>query len=120
MIDRVLPKFKNESEEARWWFEHRAEIGNDLLSAARQGRLGEGSLARRARKIQEITAPLDRVRKDVIRAFEKLGPDRRGVELLFRVSPNQTQPAIKYQMTIRKAEAGTIIKPSRRKTLACA
>jgi hypothetical protein len=54
MADRKLPRFQNEAEEARWWFEHRDEIGRDLVTASRQGRTGEGSVARRARKAKEI------------------------------------------------------------------
>ena len=54
MADRMIPKFENEAEEARWWFEHRDEIGSDLVSASRQGRAGEGSVARHARKTREL------------------------------------------------------------------
>jgi hypothetical protein len=55
MADRKIPQFQNESEEARWWFEHRDEIGSDLIAASRQGRSGEGSTARHARKTKEAT-----------------------------------------------------------------
>jgi hypothetical protein len=54
MADRMIPKFENEAEEARWWFERRDEIGSDLVSASRQGRAGEGSVARHARKTREL------------------------------------------------------------------
>lgn len=54
MADRVIPRFENEAEEARWWFEHRDDIGRDLVSASQQGRTGEGSVARRARKAKEV------------------------------------------------------------------
>jgi hypothetical protein len=53
MPEREIPRFQNEAEEARWWFEHRDEIGSDLIAASRQGRSGEGSIARRARKVRE-------------------------------------------------------------------
>jgi hypothetical protein len=53
MDGMTLPKFADEAEEARWWFEHRAEIGRDVVAASRAGRLGEGSVARRARKLRE-------------------------------------------------------------------
>jgi hypothetical protein len=60
MADRVIPRFKNEAEEARWWFENRDEIGRDLVSASQQGRTGEGSVARRARKAKEgVRSPSD-------------------------------------------------------------
>ena len=54
MADQVLPQFENEAEEARWWFEHREEIGKEIVAASRQGRLGEGSVARRERKLREL------------------------------------------------------------------
>jgi hypothetical protein len=54
MEARKLPQFKTEAEEARWWFEHREEVGMDLLLASRQGRAGEGSLARHTRKLAEL------------------------------------------------------------------
>ncbi len=54
MAEKEIPQFANEAEEARWWFEHRDEIGHDLISASRQGRVGEGSVARHARKAREL------------------------------------------------------------------
>jgi hypothetical protein len=54
MAEREIPQFANEAEEARWWFEGRDEIGRDLVSASRQGRVGEGSVARHARKAREL------------------------------------------------------------------
>ncbi len=54
MEARKLPEFKTEAEEARWWFEHRDEVGMDILVASQQGRSGEGSLARHARKVAEL------------------------------------------------------------------
>jgi hypothetical protein len=53
MQKREIPRFQSEAEEARWWFEHREVIGSDLVAASRQGRLGEGSLARHQRKLRE-------------------------------------------------------------------
>ena len=54
MAARKIPQFANEAEEARWWFEHRDEVGRDLVSASRQGHVGEGSVARHARKTREL------------------------------------------------------------------
>jgi hypothetical protein len=48
-----MPKFKNEAEEAQWWFDHRDELCEDILSAAENGMVGEGSLGRAARKQRE-------------------------------------------------------------------
>ncbi len=42
-----MPRFENEGEEAQWWFDHREELGQDMVAAASQGKLGIGS-ARRA------------------------------------------------------------------------
>ncbi len=53
MADPKLPKFSDEVEEARWWFEHRAEIGKNIVAASRQGRLGQGSMARAVRKTRQ-------------------------------------------------------------------
>ncbi len=46
MEKRILPKFANEAEEAQWWYDHRDEIGADLVAAMRQGRNGIGTLGR--------------------------------------------------------------------------
>jgi transcription elongation GreA/GreB family factor len=56
MTERNLPKiprFENEAEEAQWWFDHREEVSRDIMSAAKNGTLGEGSLGRAARKQKE-------------------------------------------------------------------
>jgi hypothetical protein len=44
---RVLPKFADESEEAKWWFEHSDELDADFLAAAADGTLRRGTIARR-------------------------------------------------------------------------
>ncbi len=54
MVDRKLPKFANEDEEAQWWYDHREEIGRDFERAAADGTLGEGSVARRLRKMRAL------------------------------------------------------------------
>ena len=48
-----MPRFANEAEEAQWLYEHRDELSEDILSAAKDGTLGEGSLGRAARKQKE-------------------------------------------------------------------
>jgi len=56
MTERNLPKiprFANEAEEAQWWFDHREELSLDFAAAVKNGTLGEGSLARGARKRKE-------------------------------------------------------------------
>jgi hypothetical protein len=47
-----MPRFENEGDEARWWFEHREELGQDMVAAAREGKLGVGT----ARRISEAAA----------------------------------------------------------------
>jgi hypothetical protein len=49
MEPRRIPVFATEAEEAKWWYDHREEIADDLFAASREGRLGEGSKARWAR-----------------------------------------------------------------------
>jgi hypothetical protein len=48
-----IPVFETEAEEADWWFDHRVELGDELVAAAREGRLGEGSVARYAGMLRE-------------------------------------------------------------------
>ncbi len=48
-----LPRFETEAEEAQWWFDHPEELSQDFVTAAKNGTLGEGSLARAARKRKE-------------------------------------------------------------------
>jgi predicted DNA binding CopG/RHH family protein len=43
---RILPDFKNEDEEAKWWFDHQDELDKDFAQAAAEGRLGRGTAAR--------------------------------------------------------------------------
>jgi predicted DNA binding CopG/RHH family protein len=43
---RILPEFKSEAEEAKWWFDNQEELLKDFQQAAAEGRLGHGSAAR--------------------------------------------------------------------------
>ena len=36
---RVIPVFKSDAEEARWWDENRARLDKDMLEAAKKGPL---------------------------------------------------------------------------------
>ena len=47
-----LPRFANEAEEARWWYEHRDALADDMIKAMREGRTGPGSVARLRAKLQ--------------------------------------------------------------------
>jgi len=44
----ILPDFKDEAEEARWWFENQDMLNEQFIKAAAEGRLGRGMVARRA------------------------------------------------------------------------
>jgi hypothetical protein len=61
MESRIIPKFANEAEEAKWWYDHREEIADDILAASREGRLSEGIkvrwLRRQAEKQQQADLP---------------------------------------------------------------
>ena len=46
MEKRILPDFKSESEEAKWWFDNQDELDKDFAQAAAEGRLGRGTAAR--------------------------------------------------------------------------
>jgi ABC-type taurine transport system substrate-binding protein len=47
MVSKIkLPRFANEAEEAQWWYDHREEIGDELVAAIRSGQNGIGSLGR--------------------------------------------------------------------------
>jgi predicted DNA binding CopG/RHH family protein len=46
MEKRVLPEFKSEAEEAKWWFENQDELDKDFAEAGAEGRLGRGTVAR--------------------------------------------------------------------------
>ena|GEM_PF-2107038 len=46
MEKRKLPYFKDEAEEARWWYDHREEVGAEIIKSAREGTTGPGVVAR--------------------------------------------------------------------------
>ena len=76
MAHRIeVPKFANESEEARWWFENQGLIDDEFELAAKEGRLGVGTAVRRANATAALVA-LDP--EDVARA--KAQAERRGLE----------------------------------------
>lgn len=39
-------KFKSEGEEAEWWFEHQDALADEFDKAAKEGTLGQGTVAR--------------------------------------------------------------------------
>jgi hypothetical protein len=42
MEKRILPDFKSEAEEAKWWFDNQDELDKDFAVAAAEGRLLRG------------------------------------------------------------------------------
>jgi hypothetical protein len=49
-----MPQFETEAEEAQWWFDHRDDLSDEFVRRAAEGTLGEGSLARFARRRREL------------------------------------------------------------------
>ena len=69
-----LPDFKDEAEEARWWFENQDMLDEQFVKTAAEGRLGRGTVARRA-GIPTTTIRLDPA--DIQRA--RVQAERRGL-----------------------------------------
>jgi hypothetical protein len=46
MSDLKIPKFANEADEAKWWFENQDLIFEEFQKAAKEGRLGRGGVRR--------------------------------------------------------------------------
>ena len=46
MSDFTLPKFANEDEEAKWWYENRELVSDEFQKAAKEGRLRRGGIKR--------------------------------------------------------------------------
>lgn len=76
MAHRIdAPKFANEAEEARWWFENQDAIDDEFELAAKEGRIGVGTAVRRANAVATVVA-LDP--EDVERA--RAQAEKRGLE----------------------------------------
>ena len=48
----VIPKFATETEEADWWYANRDLVEQEFLDAAAEGRLGRGTLKKRAQEAE--------------------------------------------------------------------
>lgn len=48
----IVPKFATETEEADWWYNNRDRVSEEFLLAAKEGRLGRGTMMRRAREAE--------------------------------------------------------------------
>lgn len=76
----TVPKFATETEEADWWYENRDLVTHEFLLAFEEGRVGRGTLMRRAREAEakkraESTIELDA--EDIVKAREVA--ERRGM-----------------------------------------
>ncbi len=49
-----VPRFADEAEEARWWFENRDLLSDEFELAAKEGRLGHGRAVSRALAAREL------------------------------------------------------------------
>jgi predicted DNA binding CopG/RHH family protein len=70
----VTPKFENESEEAKWWFDNRDNLLDEFEQAGKEGRLERGMVARRANAAALVALDPE----DAARA--KTQAERRGLE----------------------------------------
>jgi hypothetical protein len=41
-----IPKFANEAEEAKWWYDNREKLSEEFRTAAKEGRLRRGGVQR--------------------------------------------------------------------------
>ena len=46
--DMQVPKFATEAEEAKWWFENQDKLLEEFKKATAEGRVGIGTVAKRA------------------------------------------------------------------------
>ena len=46
MSDLKFPKFANEAEEAKWWFDNDGKVAAEFEKAAKEGRLKRGGVRR--------------------------------------------------------------------------
>jgi hypothetical protein len=78
----IVPKFATETEEADWWYANRDLVEQNFVAAAREGRLGHGTMMRRMEQRQaqlreEATIQLD----DDDAAKARAAAERRGMPL---------------------------------------
>ena len=52
MEKRKLPHFKDEAEEAQWWYDHRDEVAGDMIKAMCEGRTVPGVVARLRERVR--------------------------------------------------------------------
>ena len=57
-----LPKFANEAEEARWWYDNRNALARDFVEAARQGKVKRLTLAALQKRLAESSSRVISIR----------------------------------------------------------
>jgi predicted DNA binding CopG/RHH family protein len=73
MEKRILPEFKSEAEEAKWWFDNQEELDKDFAQALAEGRLHRRTEPRTG-SLPTTTIRLDPVDIDLARKLaEKRG-----------------------------------------------
>lgn len=77
----IIPKFANDTEESEWWYANRELVEQNFVAAAKEGRLGRGTMLRRmeqkhAKLHEEAIVQLDD--EDAARA--RAAAERRGME----------------------------------------
>jgi predicted DNA binding CopG/RHH family protein len=73
-----IPKFSNETEEAKWWFEHQDVLLAEFKRAEAEGRLGVGLAKRRAQTTQTPTTTIRLDPEDIAKA--RVAAEKRGLK----------------------------------------
>jgi predicted DNA binding CopG/RHH family protein len=72
------PRFKNEAEEAEWWFKNPDFILQELQRAKSEGRLGHGSVLRKAAEKQAAKSTTIRLDEGDL-TLAKLQAEKKGL-----------------------------------------
>jgi hypothetical protein len=65
MEKRIIPVFATEAEEAKWWYDNREALADDMVAAMHNGRPGEGAKARWERLQRDRTANPSSLHEDL-------------------------------------------------------
>jgi predicted DNA binding CopG/RHH family protein len=105
MTDFKLPKFANEDEEAKWWYENRELISDEFQKAAKEGQLKTGGVRR---LLAERGIPFPEVKPTPTTTI-RLDPEdiaKARVQAAKRGLRYQTYLKMIIHEALRKAEAG--------------
>ena len=92
-----MPQFQNEAAEAQWWYDNRHEHAEHWVAAIREGKVGEGSVARRERKVQEA-AKSKCFPDNIARILARLNHSEMQNKLIFTVSFDRSASSIEYDL----------------------